>query len=543
LIRAKTPISGIEAGKKIGGIVLQVENTRRDEARAYSGTTSGGRSPAKAKAAKLTDEQREIIGTSGKLVTVTAYAGTGKTTTLEAFARARRAEKMLYLVFNRSMAEESRRAFSECGNVTISTFHALAYKYHGKDYAGRLGNIRPYDLRRYMQKLEMQSNYEDVSCLFHIVQTFLMSADADIAGTIARLHPERKQEIAARRLDLQKLADAATEIWADMRGRELPMPHNGYLKLLQLEQVPLNYDWILVDEAQDISDCMINILTGAGKNMVLAGDPYQQIYGWNGAVNALGKMSGQGATRCYLTQSFRCPPDVASLADAYLQTLRAPKTFRCAQERRHAPGPVAALARTNLGLFDLIVDSDPAKTRIYYIGGFDSYEFRSLVDIYKLQNNELHHKIADRFIAHFGSFEEFNDYAENASDGTFKAKIQIVKKYGAALPKLYYNMTRKQAARTTEADLIVSTAHRVKGKEFESVRLHGDFMDLHDLIHRAARKKKREPIKASAEELHLVYVALTRSMGKVTFPGYLQLQPSDVQAFRELVAAGDIELV
>jgi superfamily I DNA/RNA helicase len=482
---------------------------------------TGRSSTAKAKAAKLTDEQREIIGTSGKLVTVTAYAGTGKTTTIKEFARTRRLEKMLYLVFNRSMAEESRRAFSECPNVTISTFHSLAYKYYGKDYAGRLGNLRPYDLRRYMQKLEMRNDYEAVSCLFNIVQTFLMSDDAGIAETLERLHPERRKKITALNLDLQKLADAATRVWADMRSKELPMPHNGYLKLLQLEQVPLNYDRILVDEAQDISDCMISILTGAGKSMLLAGDPYQQIYAWNGAVNALGKVSGPGTTRCYLTQSFRCPNGIASLADLYLQTLGAPKKFRCTQEQRHAPGPVAAIARTNLGLFDMIVGSGPAKTRIHYIGGMDSYEFRSLVDIYKLKNKEPHHKIDDRFIANFESYEEFADYAESAADGTFKAKIQIVLKYSDTLPKLYDDMTRNQAAGTKDADLIVSTAHRVKGREFESIRLHGDFVDLQDLIHRAARKKEGEPVKASAEELHLVYVALTRSMREATVPGYL----------------------
>jgi superfamily I DNA/RNA helicase len=491
---------------------------------------------------RLTDEQREIIGTTGRLVTVTAYAGTGKTTTLKEFAKARRSEKMLYLVFNRSMADESRSAFRECYNVKISTFHALAYRYHGKDYARRLGNIRPYDLRRYMQKWDMPGNYEAVSCLFQIVQTFLMSADADIATTVERLHPERKLEIAARGIDQQKLVDAATDIWADMRGRELPMPHNGYLKLLQLEQMPLDCDWILVDEAQDISDCMIDILVGAGKKMVLAGDPYQQIYAWNGAVNALAKVSGNGATRRFLTQSFRCPPEIARLADAYLQTLNAPKTFRGATARRTADGPEAVIARTNLGLFDLIVEADSANAHIYYTGGFDAYEYRSLVDIYRLKCNE-HSKIRDRFIGHFSDYDEFAEYAENAADGTLRAKKQIVKKYGESLPDLYRRMSTREAAAAKDADLIVSTAHRVKGREFESVRLHSDFVNIHDLIYKASVGKKREPVKASAEELHLIYVAVTRSMGSLTMPDYFPLQPSDVTAFRELVASGDIELV
>jgi superfamily I DNA/RNA helicase len=461
---------------------------------------------------------------------------------LKEFAKARRAEKMLYLVFNKSMADDSNRAFKDCGNVRVSTFHALAYRYHGREYAGRLGNIRPYDLRRYLRARNMPDSYEAVSCLFHTVQTFLMSADADIAATVERLQPGRKAEIAARGLDLQKLVEAATDIWADMRGRELTMPHNGYLKLLQLEQIPLEYDWILVDEVQDISDCMIDILAGAGKKLVLAGDPYQQIYAWNGAVNSLAKMSGNGATRCYLTQSFRCPNDIASLADAYLQTLNAPKTFRGAPARRTAAGPEAAVARTNLGLFDMIVAADPAKTRIYYTGGFEAYEYRSLVDIYRLKCNERG-KIRDKFIAHFADYEEFAEYAENAADGTFKAKISIVKKYGEELPDIFRKMSAKETSGVTGADLIVSTAHRVKGREFGSVRLHDDFINIHDLIYKATVRKNSDPVKASAEELHLVYVAVTRSMGRLTLPDYFPLKPSDVKAFKELVASGDIELV
>ncbi|MDR2124673.1 MAG: UvrD-helicase domain-containing protein, partial [Desulfovibrio sp.] len=367
----------------------------------FHGTTTGAWAVPKTR--KSTNEQREVIGTAGNLVTVTAYAGTGKTTTLHEFARARHSEKMLYLVFNRSMAEDAKRAFKDCANVSISTIHALAFRFYGRDYQRKLGNIRPHDLRRYLQKRNMPHSYEAVSSLFHIVQTFLMSADADPAATVARLKPDRRREIAERGLDAQKLVDAATEVWADIRAQELPMPHNGYLKMLQLNPVPLNVDRILVDEAQDISDCVIDIVAGSGKKLLLVGDPYQQIYGWNGAVDALAKMSGNGATSYYLTQSFRCPNDVAGAADVYLQALNAPKTFRGAPQLLPPQGPEAVIARTNLGLFDEIVSANPAKTNIYYTGGFESYEYRSLVDIYRLKNNERH-KVRDTFI---GSFEEF----------------------------------------------------------------------------------------------------------------------------------------
>ncbi|MDR2124251.1 MAG: hypothetical protein LBP38_04620, partial [Desulfovibrio sp.] len=94
-----------------------------------------------------------------------------------------------------------------------------------------------------------------------------------------------------------------------------------------------------------------------------------------------------------------------------------------------------------------------------------------------------------------------------------------------------------------EADLIVSTAHRAKGREFSAVRLHGDFIDIGDITKRASVRKGNDPITVSAEELHLIYVAVTRSKKRLSMPAYLVLDNSVVQKFKEQVALGHIKLV
>ena len=50
----------------------------------------------------LTTEQRAIVGNSAPRLAVSAFAGTGKTTTAVAFTAARPATRFLYLVFNTS---------------------------------------------------------------------------------------------------------------------------------------------------------------------------------------------------------------------------------------------------------------------------------------------------------------------------------------------------------------------------------------------------------------------------------------------------------
>jgi len=79
---------------------------------------------------KLTDEQKDIINSNGDII-INAVAGSGKTTTIIEYARARpKTAKILYLAFNKSVKLEAIKKFAEKGlsNVTVETAHSLAYK-------------------------------------------------------------------------------------------------------------------------------------------------------------------------------------------------------------------------------------------------------------------------------------------------------------------------------------------------------------------------------------------------------------------------------
>ncbi|OPX18911.1 MAG: hypothetical protein BZ151_12040 [Desulfobacca sp. 4484_104] len=75
----------------------------------------------------LTDEQRAIIAAlpHHKSIKVYALAGTGKTTTLKAIAQAYPKAKMLYLAFNKAIADEAKSKFPP--NVEVRTVHSLAF--------------------------------------------------------------------------------------------------------------------------------------------------------------------------------------------------------------------------------------------------------------------------------------------------------------------------------------------------------------------------------------------------------------------------------
>ena len=80
---------------------------------------------------ELTKEQYEIINSTGN-IKINAVAGSGKTTTIIEYAKARpQHSKILYLAFNKSVKLDAAKRFADKGldNVKVETAHSLAYKH------------------------------------------------------------------------------------------------------------------------------------------------------------------------------------------------------------------------------------------------------------------------------------------------------------------------------------------------------------------------------------------------------------------------------
>ena len=79
----------------------------------------------------LTPEQLIIIQSTGN-IKINAVAGSGKTTTIIEYAKARsRTSKILYIAFNKSVKLEAIKRFADHGldHVIVETAHSLAYKH------------------------------------------------------------------------------------------------------------------------------------------------------------------------------------------------------------------------------------------------------------------------------------------------------------------------------------------------------------------------------------------------------------------------------
>jgi superfamily I DNA/RNA helicase len=107
------------------------------------------------------------------------------------------------------------------------------------------------------------------------------------------------------------------------------------------------YDWVLVDEVQDLTEEELNVvLSIVGNKLFAVGDPYQSIYGWNGALgmNVFRKLSD---TKVFnLRNNYRsCPKIVDWLNSVYGRQLVSKGVVE--------NGLTAILCRTNMAVWEV----------------------------------------------------------------------------------------------------------------------------------------------------------------------------------------------
>src|SRR3546814_11312336 len=69
------------------------------------------------------------------------------------------------------------------------------------------------------------------------------------------------------------------------------------------------FDYLIVDEAQDLNPILIGIVEKSGLPAVIVGDNWQSIYGFRGAEDAMSYFDGDVYS---LSQSFRFGPKIRS---------------------------------------------------------------------------------------------------------------------------------------------------------------------------------------------------------------------------------------
>lgn len=466
----------------------------------------------------LTAEQEAICDSYVRGVprlVIQARAGTGKTTTLKALANAAPTRRILYMAFNKAVVLDAKAAMPR--NVKCSTAHGLAFAAIGKDYEHRFASarmssaqnarilgLRSFNVTSTHGETKVLQPTQLASMVTSATQRYAITADPAITidhiGAVDTLDEATNARLA------KFLFPYVLTAWDDLTRTDgrLRYFQGVYLKMWQLTHPRLRFDVIMFDEAQDADPLMADVVNRQYAQAVIVGDSHQSIYAFRGAVDALKMFSTEHEGT--LSQSWRFGPAIAEVANRVLGMLPGDPGIPL----KGNPGmdsrldlldtPDAILCRSNAQAISEVMKAQAAGTSVHLVGnsGKDVLRFAKAADELMGPDGATAHPE----LSCFSSWSEVVSYVEEDELGVELAlMVKLVEDFGTEA--IREALDEANLARAEDADLIVSTAHQAKGREWPTVRLASDFPTGLD--------KAGEPCDVDPEELRLLYVAVTRA--------------------------------
>ena len=271
-------------------------------------------------------------------VVVDALAGTGKSFTCrEAMHKLPASDRVLYLAFNKAIADEFRADAPE--NCTVSTLNAIGYRIVKDSFKSlrTVTNDKTADIISELWKpetteqIEVQKMVENATeKLVSLCQGYLI--DGTDAAVLAELAVKHEVEMTS---DIQEIVyPLVPAVLKADRERTAVVSFADQLWFPVIMNLPApKFDVIFVDEAQDLNPCqhkLVMMLLAPGGRVVVVGDENQAIYGFRGSdVDSIRNLStmlettGLPVKRLPLTVTRRCGKNIVTAAQQFVPTIQA----------------------------------------------------------------------------------------------------------------------------------------------------------------------------------------------------------------------------
>ena len=273
---------------------------------------------------------------------VEAVAGAGKTTTLIKGLQFMSGRSFLG-AFNSKMADELKERIAGMSGVSASTFHAagnrqLQFSFGRKHALG----IEKYKVADIVADICLQR--PDLEPISHAIPKIVSMAKQRGFGAITPMaeitNDDWQEMIETFALDEDLPEDARIEQVIAFAKAALNRSNN-LLALIDFDDMVylplfyklrmLQYDWVLIDEAQDTNPtrrALAAKMLAPGGRLIAVGDPRQAIFGFTGADNdSLQQLKDQfDCTSLPLTVTYRCPKAVVNLARNWVSHIEAHET-------------------------------------------------------------------------------------------------------------------------------------------------------------------------------------------------------------------------
>lgn len=495
-------------------------------------------------------QQLHAIDTSKKApkLSLNAFAGCSKSTTLFAIAQANPDKNYLLLVFSKALQTETEKKLKSMGikNVEPKTTHSLAYSIvFANKYKVTNKNYKAYDLvNRY--GITLNASY----LALEVINKYFNSDDTSY---IIQFNKYKKLD---KRIT-QGIIKVANRFVKEMREGKMDVTHSFYLKEYQLKVVNegvkyKKYQGVMLDEAQDTNIVTKSIFDHIDvKYKIKVGDDFQGIFGWREAVNIMSDTEGWEVA--YLTTSFRTPKALAGYTDRFLKTFRnTTETFNGFREEIEpvsAKDSFAVISRTNSGMIKYMFRMVEKEKKFKTIRHPDEI-FSAVMDISKI-GTDFQGDIKNKSFLQIPSMlEQYNtendkkktlfsyikDELEDIDREAYQA-VNLINQYGIkelhSLRKKaldYYHDT------SSKINVYFTTAHGSKGLEWDNILICDDYPNLFELAYNIADKhvknlnfltyeqyaralKEYDNEELWFDELNLFYVACTRAMKTLKIDG------------------------
>lgn len=287
---------------------------------------------------------------------------------------------------------------------------------------------------------------------------------------------------------------------------------------------PYPWDWIFVDECQDLSPLRIDLLRRISKpttRFLFVGDNDQSIYGWTGAdPRCFDRIQKEfSPTSFQLTSTFRCSHAVTEFAQKYVPKITPFETNLKGEVLRFPNGgPLpelnsgdAILSRLKSGLISNAIRLIRGGRKFQ---GFEGLLDKAMLDqlqrIYEEQSDSLslHERlprvsivIEDDIDSNGCTAEKVELYDLSLALKSLSEAFPAIRDFSGLCRQLY------EVCKGTSDGPLLSTIHKQKGGEFNNV-LIVDF-SLLPLVWPGQKDWEFE------QELNLVYVAITRAKNRL----------------------------
>lgn len=479
---------------------------------------------------------------------IDAKAGSGKTTTLiNSLSLIPDKYKILFVAFNKHIVAELTQKIGEKKNIDIKTVHSLGLSMIKRNFIEEKVEINEYKYRTYLKKnLQLLTDIETKPFNKNEKNEYINNINNLInLGRLNMCQSKKEFEKIISRYDIAPIddeIDIALKVMAWGKENYSTIDYTDMVWLpveLNLKPIGYQYDWIFVDELQDISDVQRELILKCfkrGTRMLGCGDPSQCIYSFSGSSPEAFKrfQDLKNTITLPLSISYRCAKNIVKLANGIVPSLMASDNAidGLVEYNSHvsniSDGDMV-LCRNKYPLFKLYMMLLKLGKKSYIKGNDIEDGLTKLIDSCDKEflNKDLRQDGV--FVRLYEKmFDDRNRLMLSKGldlyDSTFSD--YIMKQYDdiKALEALSYGINtsdelKNRIAKVFSNDvnsICLSTIHKAKGLESNNV-----FIICKSLIPSKSAKLDWELV----QEKNLEYVAYTRAKKKLSFISEKEVQP------------------